>query len=71
MIEGFGNEFKILLEITKEEMVAKNVDKGLMDLILLNREGKLKVKPGYDGEYGVLIQEDRIDVEGSEQAKLF
>ena len=38
-------------------MVGKNVEKNLIDLILLNRDGKLEVKPGYDGRYGVLVRE--------------
>ena len=58
MIEGFENEFNILLDISEEEMISKNVDKPLINLILKNREGKLKVKPGYDGEYGVLIVDE-------------
>lgn len=51
-IEKFGNEFKILLEVKKEELEKKGVDARLITLIMLNREGKLKVKPGFDGEYG-------------------
>lgn len=32
---------------------------------MLNREGKLKVKPGYDGEYGVIEMSDwREDIIG-------
>jgi len=54
LIELFDNEFNILLRISKEEMLRRKVDEKLMELILLNREGKLKIKPGYDGEYGVV-----------------
>ena len=52
LIEHFGNEFKILLEAGKEELEEKGVQERLIELILLNREGKLKVKAGFDGEYG-------------------
>lgn len=52
LIENFGNEFNILLDIPKEKFLAKNFDKKIVDLILENREGKIKVIPGYDGEYG-------------------
>ena len=31
------------------------VDKKLVEVILLNREGKLKIKPGYDGVYGEVL----------------
>ena len=57
LIELFKNEFNLLLDIDKKEMVGKNVEKNLIDLILLNRDGKLEVKPGYDGRYGVLVRE--------------
>ena len=52
LIEIFGNEFNILLNVSKEEFANKNVDEKTIDIILRNREEKIKVKPGYDGEYG-------------------
>jgi len=52
LIKSFNDEFNILLNISKEEMIKKNVDEGLIDLILKNREGKINFKPGYDGVYG-------------------
>ena len=55
LIEDFGNEFNILLNISKEEMTKKEVDSKLIDLILRSREGKVKVLPGYDGEYGKVL----------------
>ncbi len=54
LIEEFGNEFNILLETGKEKL-AMVVDDDIVRLILLNREGKLKVKPGYDGVYGEMV----------------
>ncbi|MDO8623230.1 MAG: endonuclease Q family protein [archaeon] len=59
LIELFGNEFNILLNITKEELISKNVDDKLIELILKNRDGKIKVKPGYDGEYGIPLIEEK------------
>ncbi len=59
LIENFGNEFNILLKVSKEEMLQKKVDEKLVDLILKNREGKINVKPGYDGEYGVAMIEPK------------
>ncbi len=52
LIGDFGNEFNTLLNVSKEEFQNKKVDDKLIELILKNREGKIKVKPGYDGEYG-------------------
>lgn len=59
LIEKFDNEFHILLNIKKEEMLFNGVNENLIDLILKNREGKIKVKPGFDGEYGQLILEEK------------
>ena len=64
LIENFGDEFNILLKISREEFARKEVDIKLVDLILRNREGKIKVKPGYDGEYGKVLL-------GEIQGKLF
>ena len=52
LIDRFTNEFNILLNVSREELI-KVVDERLADLILSNREGKVKVKPGFDGLYGV------------------
>ena len=60
LIKDFGNEFDILLEVSREEMLNKNIDEKLVDLILRNRQGKIRVKPGYDGTYGeVLLEEEQ------------
>jgi len=64
LIEKFDNEFNILLNIKKEEMLFKGVNENFIDLILRNREGKIKVKPGFDGEYGVAVL-------GEKQSTLF
>ncbi|MAG11174.1 DNA helicase UvrD [Candidatus Pacearchaeota archaeon] len=64
LIREFGNEFNISLNVSKKELIRANVSEKLVDLILKNREGKIKVKPGYDGEYGVAQLEE-------EQKKLF
>jgi len=66
LIEKFGNEFNILLEVSKEKLLGE-IDEILADLILKNREGKIKVKPGYDGVYGEAILEGKFE----KQDKLF
>ncbi len=63
LINAFGNELNILLNVKKEELFNILNDEKLVGLILKSREGRLRVKPGFDGEYG------KIEVE--EQAKLF
>lgn len=57
-IKEFGNELNVLLNVTKEQMLAKEFDESFVDLIIKNRNGKIKVKPGYDGTYGRLFVED-------------
>jgi uncharacterized protein (TIGR00375 family) len=57
-IKVFGNEFKVLLEASQDELV-NIVDKKLAHVILLNREGKLQIKPGYDGVYGEVVLEKK------------
>nr|AIF18664.1 DNA/RNA helicase [uncultured marine group II/III euryarchaeote KM3_83_G03] len=52
LITKFGNEYKILLEAPLEEL-DKVVDRKIANAIILNREGKISVTPGYDGIYGV------------------
>lgn len=52
LIAAFGSEFSILIDAEKEKLVRIAGDK-LAELILTNRQGKLPVKPGYDGVYGV------------------
>ena len=64
MIFKFGNEFNILLKVKKEEFYKEKINEKLIEIILLNRAGKLEIKPGYDGKYGEIILQQN-------QAKLF
>ncbi len=55
-VKKFGNEYKVLLEVPYEELAA--VDKAVARAVLAVREGRIKIKPGYDGKYGELIIEE-------------
>lgn len=57
LIKAFGNEFRILLEVTEEE-IEKIGGRKLAELISYMRQRKLKIIPGYDGVYGKLVTED-------------
>ena len=52
LIEHFKNEFNILLNVSKEDLAKVSKNEVLIDLIIFNRQGRIKVKPGYDGVYG-------------------
>ena len=53
LIFRFGNELNVLLNVSNED-VEKVVDKKIAELIIKNREGRIKIMPGYDGVYGKL-----------------
>ncbi len=64
MIGNFGSEFNILLSVSREELMSKKFDENLVEMIMLNREGKIHVIPGFDGEYG------KITMKKEEQKRL-
>jgi len=53
LVARFGNEYKVLLEASKEEMAAV-ADPRIVDAILKVRNDEAVVIPGYDGVYGIL-----------------
>ncbi len=57
LIDRFSDEFNILLNVEKNEL-AKVVSEKLADIVIKNRDGKLKISPGYDGVYGKIILGD-------------
>ncbi len=50
-LRSFGSENDVLLRVPAEKLRSV-VDEALVSAILLNREGKIKIDPGYDGVYG-------------------
>ncbi len=59
IVNNLGNEYYVLLNAKKEELL-KYTNEKIADLILKNRKGKIKIEPGYDGEYGypILTEKD-------------
>ena len=51
LILQIGTEFDILLDATEKELI-KVTSREIAQGILRVREGKVKIEPGYDGEYG-------------------
>ena len=71
LIKTFGSELKILLEANESEL-KPIVDARIVEGIKRVREAKIKIRPGYDGEYGeikIFDEEERKELE--EQKSLF
>jgi PHP family Zn ribbon phosphoesterase len=72
LIEKFGNEYSVLIDVTQEEM-SKVVDPKIAEAVVRVREEKAHVIPGYDGVYGELVLFDEKPPEdtpdGSEKPK--
>ena len=65
LIKKFGSELKILLE-TKDEELRGTVDEKIRQGIKAVREKRLKIRPGFDGEYGkveIFSQEEKKEIE--------
>lgn len=65
ILKNFKSEYDVLLNASLEYL-EKVTHQKIAQAILLNREGKIKVKPGYDGVYGVPLL-TKIDGDVPEQ----
>jgi len=60
------NEYDIMLNVPRERLLSVT-SAEMVDIIIKNREGKIKVKPGYYGVYGVpVFSENTDDTKASE-----
>jgi uncharacterized protein (TIGR00375 family) len=55
---AFGTEFAVLLEVPFEKL-ANAVPENVAAAIIRNRQGRIRVQPGYDGVYGKIILEEK------------
>lgn len=66
LLGHFGNEMEILMKAPKEEL-SKFTQPKIADAILAIRSGKVKMQPGYDGEYGYPVFSDKEKKEQKKQ----
>jgi len=73
LIEKFGNEFNVLLDVPEEELIKVTSEK-IADAIIKAREGKVNYIAGYDGVYGIPVfseeQLKRMEEKISSQKRL-
>ena len=67
MINAFGTEYNVLLDVPEEKLKDVAHEK-LVNIIMLNREGKVKIKPGYDGVYGEVVLDDGAKIKKAQSS---
>lgn len=71
LVEKIGSEFKVLVDASPSELEAATTP-AIVEGIIRVREGRLRIAPGYDGEYGkVKIFEKGEPRSISKQSALF
>jgi len=65
LVGKFGNELAVLID-TPEAELRKATDEKIVELILCNRQQKIKWQPGFDGEYGHPIFDEHAEVKRPE-----
>lgn len=68
----YGTEFNILLNLSHEELLT-GLPKAVAEGIIKMRDGRLSIKPGFDGEYGIIsiFGEGTKGSESEKQLSLF
>jgi uncharacterized protein (TIGR00375 family) len=71
-VAKFGTEFEILLRASKEDLL-KGLPARVAEAVLRVREGKVNIKAGFDGEYGIIsiFGTEEKQQKNEEQLKLF
>jgi uncharacterized protein (TIGR00375 family) len=61
LTKNFGSELNVLLE-TPENKLRLLIHEKIVEIILKNRKGELKIQPGYDGVYGKLLLNESASI---------
>ena len=70
LIKSIGPEFKVLLEAKKENLLAASSPE-IAEAIIRVREGKVSLKPGFDGEFGkisIFSEEELGGIKGGQES---
>jgi uncharacterized protein (TIGR00375 family) len=72
LVAKFGTEFDILLRASEEEL-HKGLPNRIAEGVIRVRKGKVKINPGFDGEYGkiAIFSESDKPQEGEKQLSMF
>lgn len=70
LVERFGSEFAILLDLPEEE-IEREIPGAIGKAILKVRRGELEIRPGYDGVYGEIVIPLEEEKGGPAQLSLF
>ncbi|MCM8780870.1 MAG: endonuclease Q family protein [Candidatus Omnitrophica bacterium] len=72
LVANFGTEFDILLRVSEEELL-KGLPAQIAEGVLRMRKGKVNIKPGFDGEYGIIsiFNHDEKPKDSQKQLSLF
>ena len=68
LMEEFGSELDVLLKADENKMRLMLPPK-VVDILMKNRKGELKMKPGYDGVYGEIVLEKNESITQSKLGK--
>jgi len=66
LVRDGRSELDVLMHTPIEEL-KKDVDEKIAEAIIKVREGKVRVKPGFDGEYGVPVFDNSIENQKDKQ----
>jgi uncharacterized protein (TIGR00375 family) len=71
-ISKFGTEFEILMKVAEGDLT-KGLARRVAEGVIKARQGKVTIKPGFDGEYGTvsLLEEEGKSGDGEKQLSLF
>ncbi|HID90643.1 TPA: DNA helicase UvrD [Candidatus Bathyarchaeota archaeon] len=68
LVKRFGDEYTVLMEAPQREM-AKMIDPRVAEAIVRVRRGRVKIRAGYDGVYGVVEIFGEEEGEGKEEGR--